>query len=364
MQVNTLEVTNFRNYNHFFLTFDKDINIFVGKNAQGKTNLIEAIYLLSVSKSFRTYINSQMITFGQEFAKVKANVISSQNEKELEIIIGQDFKKAKVDGSDILKSSDYVGHLNVVVFIPDDLALVKGSPSNRRKFLDLELSKISPIYVFSLSKYMHLLKERNKYLKMLNQRDIKEDEYLEVLDEQLAKLQVDIINKRKVFVDRLCLKVKKIYQSISSLEESIEIVYDCFIKKEVTSKNILSMYQKQRERDIRYMQTHIGIHKEDLKILIDHKDAYLFASQGQQRTIVLAMKIALVEVIKEEIGEYPVLLLDDVLSELDDYRKTMLLDLLDKNIQTFITTTSIDGIDHSIIRKAKKIYISKKDRED
>lgn len=364
MRVNSLEVTNFRNYSHFFIDFDSDVTIFIGKNAQGKTNLIEAIYVLAVSKSFRTHINSQMILFTKEFSKIKAEIESIKNKKTLEIIIGQDFKKAKIDGKDILKTSEYVGHLNVVVFIPDDLSLIKGSPNNRRKFIDLELSKMSPIYIYITNKYHYLLKERNKYLKSLRGSFKKDDPYLDVLDEQLARLQVDIINKRREFINKLYKKVVPIYSSISSLEEKIEVTYDCFLKNENTYENIMEAYQKTRQRDIKYMQSHIGIHKDDISIKLDKKEANMFASQGQQRTIVLAMKIALIEVIKEEIGEYPILLLDDVLSELDDHRKTMLLDLLNKNIQTFITTTSIDGIDHTVIKNAKKVYISVKDRED
>lgn len=296
--------------------------------------------------------------FDFDFAKVKGEIISNNKKRYLEIILGSDFKRAKIDNQDIYKISEYVGLLNVVVFIPDDLYLVKGSPSNRRRFIDLELSKISPIYVFNLSKYNNLLKERNKYLKILNKKNKGNDEYLEVLDEQLAKLQVELIKKRISFIKKLDEKVKLIYQMISKKDdEMIDLHYICFIKNKLTYEDILSMYKKNYQRDIRYMQTHIGIHKDDLGIYMNGNIADLFASQGQQRTIVLAMKIALIELIKDEIGEYPVLLLDDVLSELDETRKNMLLDILDQKIQTFITTTSIDGINHQIVEKAKKIYI-------
>ena len=194
MRINNLELTDFRNYNHFFIEFDQGINILIGGNAQGKTNIIEAIYLLSVCKSFRTHINDQMIRFDHDFAKVKGNVFSNERMHQLELILSKESKKAKVDGKDIL---------NAVVFVPDDLSLVKGSPSIRRKFLDLELSKISPIYVFYLTKYNRLLKERNQYLKLLNQRRGKYDEYLETLDEQLAEVQIKIIEKRNNFIERL-----------------------------------------------------------------------------------------------------------------------------------------------------------------
>lgn len=358
MIVNSLNLSNFRNYNHFFIEFNQDINILIGNNGQGKTNLIEAIYLLSVGKSFKTHINKQMIMFNNDYAKVKGEIISNRKRRNLEMILGSDFKRAKIDNQDIYKISEYVGYLNVVVFIPDDLYLVKGSPSNRRRFIDLELSKISPIYVFNLSKYNSLLKERNKYLKILNQKNHDSDEYLEVLDEQLAKLQIEIIKKRIDFVKKLDKKVALIYQMIAKRDnEQIKLKYICFVKNEYTYENILALYKKNHQRDIRYMQTHVGIHKDDLGIYMNDNAADLFASQGQQRTIVLAMKIALIELIKDEIGEYPVLLLDDVLSELDETRKNMLLDILNKKIQTFITTTSIDGINHQIVAKAKKIYI-------
>ena len=159
MIIKSLCLTNFRNYKQFVIDFNQDINILIGSNGQGKTNLIEAIYLLSVGKSFKTHINKQMIMFDCDFAKVNGEIISNNKKRNLEIVLGNDFKRAKIDDQDIYKISEYVGLLNVVVFTPDDLYLIKGSPNNRRRFIDLEISKISPIYVFNLSKYNGLLKE-------------------------------------------------------------------------------------------------------------------------------------------------------------------------------------------------------------
>jgi len=362
VKIDSLSLQNFRNYYRYSIEFNKDINIFIGKNAQGKTNIIEAIYVLSLSKSFRTNHNFQMVSFNEEFCKIQGTIFSNDRKKHLEVMIREDYKKASIDSKDILKSSDYVGHLNVIVFIPDDLSLIKGSPSVRRKFIDLELSKISPIYIFHLKKFQYLLKERNTYLRSIQGKNDYDTLYLDVLDEQLAKLQIEIMDKRNDFIALLSKQVQSIYNAISSLGEEIRLEYSCFIKSEVTYQNILDMYQKQRKRDVRYGTTHLGIHKDDITILMNSKEASLFASQGQQRTIVLSIKIALVEVIKNTIGEYPILLLDDVLSELDDHRKTMLLNILDEKVQTFITTTSIDGISHSIVDKAKKIYIDKTNR--
>ena len=245
MKVNSLCLDNFRNYNHFFIEFDRDINILIGSNGQGKTNLIEAIYLLSVGKSFKTHINKQMIMFDCEFAKVKGEVTSNNKLRSLEMILGSDFKRAKIDDQDIYKISEYVGLLNVVVFVPDDLYLIKGSPNNRRRFIDLELSKISPIYVFNLSKYNNLLKERNKYLKILNQKNRDGDEYLEVLDEQMARLQVELIKKRIDFIKNLNQKVTSIYNLIAKNDnEKISLRYRCFLKQELTYENILALYKK------------------------------------------------------------------------------------------------------------------------
>ena len=266
------------------------------------------------------------------------------------------------DGKDVLKISEYVGYLNVVVFVPDDLSLVKGSPSTRRKFIDLELSKISPIYAFYLAKYNRLLKERNQYLKLLSKKNGKYDDYLETIDEQMVDVQLKVIEKRENFIERLSKNVKDVYKSIADNEEYVDLHYLCFIKKK-DKEELLKLYKKEFSRDLKYLSTTHGIHKEDMKIMIDRKSAHQYASQGQQRTIVLSIKIALLELIKEEIGEYPILLLDDVLSELDDQRKTKLLDILNNRIQTFITTTSIDGIEHHVIKEAKKININRKEKQ-
>ena len=241
MIVKSLNLYNFRNYSHFVIDFSQDINILIGNNGQGKTNLIEAIYLLSVGKSFRSHVNKQMIMFDNEFARVEGKVISNSKQRNLEIILGSNFKNAKIDNQDIHKISEFVGLLNVVVFIPDDLYLVKGNPSNRRRFIDLEISKISPIYVFNLSKYSNLLKERNKYLKILNKKNSSGDEYLEVLDEQLSKLQVELIKKRLQFINRLDQKVSSIYQKIAQKDnESIKLRYSCFLKDDLNYENILN----------------------------------------------------------------------------------------------------------------------------
>lgn len=356
MKINSIELTNFRNYKDCSIEFDPFINIFIGQNAQGKTNLLEAIYILSLSKSFKTNLIEEMILFDSDFAKIKGRVESHQKNIELEIVLSILGKKAFINHKEIKKSSDYLGYLNVVLFIPEDLMLIKGSPRLRRKLLDMEISKISPVYMYNLSKYNKLLKERNKYLKILRDKHKKADEYLEVLSEQLSKLQVDLIKKRYEFIDLLNDISATMYDYISLHKENLSLEYKA-IYKDMSYEEILKKYQKNYQRDINYSQTMDGIHKDDLIMYLDGKDAMLYASQGQQRSIVLAIKIALLELIKKEIGEYPILLLDDVLSELDDVRKTKLLNLIQGKVQTFLTSTSIDGIHHEVIEKALKITI-------
>ncbi|MFR7590723.1 MAG: DNA replication/repair protein RecF [Longibaculum sp.] len=356
MKINQITLKNFRNYKDCFVEFDPFINIFIGKNAQGKTNLLEAIYILSMSKSFKTNLIEELIYFGEDFAKIQGQIVSHEQNMNLEIVLSTLGKKAIINYKEIKKTSDYVGYLNVVLFIPEDLMLIKGSPRLRRKLIDIEISKISPIYMYNLNKYNKLLKERNKYLKMLHEKHKGYDEYLEVLSEQMARIQIDLIKKRIEFVDLLDKISATIYDYISFHEEKLHIQYKS-VYKDISYEGILEKYKKTYQRDISYSQTMDGIHKDDMLMFLDDKDAVVYASQGQQRSIVLAIKIGLLELIKKEIGEYPILLLDDVLSELDDVRKTKLLNLIQGKVQTFLTSTSVDGIHHQVIDMAKKIVI-------
>ncbi len=358
MNIKSIQLKNFRNYRDCNIEFNPFINIFIGRNAQGKTNLLEAIYILALSKSFKTKTLQEMIYFQEDFAKIQGIIESHHQMLNLEIIMSKLGKKAKIGHKEIKRSSDYVGYVNVVLFIPEDLMLIKGSPRLRRQLIDLEISKISPIYMYNLNKYNQLLKERNKYLKMLHDQHKKGDEYLEVLSLQMASLQVDLIHRRREFIELLNEISHTMYDYISLHQEKLTLQYKTSYK-EITVEYIFNRYKKNYQRDIAYSQTVDGLHKDDMLVYLDEKDATVYASQGQQRSIVLAIKIGLLELIKKEIGEYPILLLDDVLSELDDVRKTKLLNLIQGKVQTFLTSTSLDGIHHQVIKNAKKIFIDK-----
>lgn len=356
MKIKSIELKNFRNYEACTVEFNPYINIFIGQNAQGKTNLLEAIYILSMSKSFKTKIVDELIYFESDFAKIQGDIVTHEKNMNLEVVLSRLGKKALINHKEIKKTSDYVGYLNVVLFIPEDLMLIKGSPRLRRKLMDMEISKISPIYMYNLNKYNKLLKERNKYLKLLHDQRKGADEYLEVLSEQMAEIQVSLMKKRFEFVELLNDISAKMYDYIALHKENLKIEYKTHYK-DMSYECILDKYRQNYQKDIMFGQTNNGIHKDDMLMFLNDKDAVIYASQGQQRSIVLALKIGLLELIKKEIGEYPILLLDDVLSELDDVRKTKLLNLIQDKVQTFITSTSIDGIHHHVIDVAKKIVI-------
>lgn len=358
MRIKRLVLKNFRNYEFANYTFSDTTNVLIGKNAQGKTNLIEAIYLLSIAKSFRTRVNQEMIQFDKEYARILGQIQTKSLNRELEMILFENGKQAKINGTKCNKTSEFVGNFNVVVFTPDDLFFVKGSPKNRRRFMDIELSKISPAYLSYLNAYQHYLKERNQYFKKANLNQKKDEVYLSIVTEQLIEAALQVASRRKIFISRINQLAQVIYQKIAGENEMIELKYDTFFDVENdTKEDLINFYNKETERDYRFGVTHHGVHKDDLIVLLNDKEASQFASQGQQRSIVLALKIALLQYIYQEIGEYPVLLLDDVLSELDTSRQNLLLNLVSDDIQTFITTTSIDGIEHDVIKKALKIEI-------
>ena len=310
MEIKTLNLIQFRNYEKQTFHFHPLVNIIIGDNAQGKTNILEAIYLLSTTRSFKSRMLDEMIMFDQSYTRVSGHVVNGTRPYDLKVVVSKEGKKAFINDKAVSKTSDYLGYFNVILFTPQDLQLIKGSPKMRRTLIDTEISKISPIYMFNLNKYNKLMKERNNYLKMLHDGHKEPDMYLEVLSEEMAELEEDLIQRRMKFIELL---------------------------------------NENYKRDIFQGTTVDGIHKDDLKIFLDENDAGMFASQGQQRSIILSMKIALVEIVKMQIGEYPVLLLDDVLSELDEERKMKLLNLIDHKVQTFITTTHFDlGYHHSL----------------
>ena len=331
MWIDEIKINNFRNYKNAELKLNKNINIFYGENAQGKTNIIEAIYLSSIGKSFRTNKDKELIKFNEENCKVEINYEKSDRSGNIIVEIGNK-KNIYINKIRIKKLSDFLGNINVVIFTPDDINILKGGPENRRKFLDVMISQLRPKYMHIYSMYKKTLEERNAYLK--NTQNIKDD-FLEIYDEKLAEYGCEIYNYRKEFIEKLKNKIKKIHNNITNDKENIEINYISNCENKGAYLNLL----KQRKKlDIIKGYTTKGIHRDDFSVLINGLPVNIYGSQGQHRSAVLSLKISELQVIYDEIGENPILLLDDFMSELDEIRRKNFLENIE-DTQIIITCT-------------------------
>lgn len=357
MEIRNLKLTNFRNYSTLDIAFDKKINIFIGNNAQGKTSLLESIYLLSITKSHKTHKDKEMIRFNEDFAKVSATIQKDEDLDELELIISKQGKKAIINSLEKRKISEYIGFFNVVMFAPEDLDIVKRDPLQRRKFIDVEIGQTSSIYLYELTQYNRLLKQRNEYIKQYHPAVQFDYNYLDILTEQLANFGSKILAKRQSFVLKLNEYANELHQHISNHTENLRIDYQSSYDGAETPKAIFDLYKMNVQDDLRRGTTQVGIHRDDLKFYVNGIDVSRFGSQGQQRTTALSIKLSLIDFIKDETHYYPIVLLDDVLSELDDTRQSQLLNCIKDKVQTFVTTTNISGIKNEIITKADQFRI-------
>ncbi|MBP1971059.1 DNA replication and repair protein RecF [Virgibacillus natechei] len=363
MHIDQLQLKNYRNYQQLDISFDDKINVIIGENAQGKTNLMEAIYLLAFSKSYRTPREKELIQWDKEYAKIEGRITKRKQALPLEIIISSKGKKAKLNRMEQKRLSDYIGALNVVMFAPEDLTLVKGPPQNRRRFINMELGQIQPRYIYHLGQYQKVLKQRNNLLKKMQRRIVTENTMLQVLTDQLVEHAATLLERRFVFLDLLRKWASPIHYGISRKLEELEIRYHSTIEvseeanKEKIEKIYLSKFHEIEEKEIERGTTLIGPHRDDLIFYVNNKDVQVYGSQGQQRTTALSVKLAEIELINNEVGEYPVLLLDDVLSELDQYRQSHLLNTIQGKVQTFVSTTSVDGINHETLKNAELFHV-------
>lgn len=363
MFVESITLKNYRNYEHLTLTFDKKINVIIGENAQGKTNLMEAIYVLAFTKSYRTSRDKELIRWDEEYGKIEGRIFKRNRYFPLEVLFTTKGKKAKFNHIEQRKLSDYIGSLNVVMFAPEDLNLVKGSPQERRRFIDMEIGQIQPIYIYHLNQYQKILKERNALLKELQRHRQTDLTMLSIYTEKLIEHAQIIVEKRFLFLEKLRKWASQIHKGISRGLEDLVIEYESRVDVSETmdSEKIGLVYeehfQRIQEKEIERGTTLIGPHRDDLIFYVNGKNVQHFGSQGQQRTTALSLKLAEIELIYEETGEYPVLLLDDVLSELDDHRQSHLLNTIQGKVQTFVTTTSVDGIAHETLNQAVIFHI-------
>lgn len=364
MWLETIELDGFRNYQATALTFSDGVNVFLGQNAQGKTNMMESIYFLALARSHRTTSDKELINWEADFTRVSGKINSKGSTFPLAISLSNRGKRAKVNHLEQKKLSQYVGHLNIILFAPEDLELVKGSPAVRRQFIDRELGQMSAVYLHHLVNYQEILKQRNQYLKEYKTSQSFDKVYLDILTEQLATEGAEVLERRLNFTEKLNEWAALIQQDISQGKEKLNIQYKSTLslsndsQKSSIYRQLLDKYEESKQRELDRGTTVIGPHRDDLVFYVNDKNIQTYGSQGQQRTTALSVKLAEIELMKEMTGEYPVLLLDDVLSELDNYRQTHLLKTIEKKVQTFLTTTSLDGVDINLLNEPKIFHVS------
>ncbi len=349
MYISKIKLVNFRNYNNLDLDLHSKLNIIIGDNAQGKTNILESIYMAGFGKSFRTNKDKDLIKMDRDKSYVKIQGEKRFTDISIELKFWNNKKKEiKVNGINIQKLSDILGNINVVIFSPEDLKLIKEGPSERRRFIDREISHINKKYYYSLVSYNKVLSQRNNLLKKIEfNRKLKET--IDIWDEKLAEFGTELIIKRRQFISRINSLSRLMHRKITDGRENLEVKYLSNIK--INNKdeyneifnNFKEKLEKTIDKDIKRGYTGAGPHKDDLGLYVNDIDIRIFGSQGQQRTTALSLKLSEIEIVKAEVGEYPILLLDDVMSELDINRQKFLIKSL-QNVQTFITVTEISDL--------------------
>lgn len=333
MYIKNIKLKHFRNYEEQEINLKENINVFFGNNAQGKTNIVEAIFLCALGKSFRTNKEKELIKFNKEKSFVEIEYSKKDREGKISYSIGEK-KEIFINDIKIKKMSDILGNINIVLFSPEDINILKDGPSNRRKFINMLISQLRPNYVYCYNLYLKVLEQRNNYLKNIKNNKIDEN-LLDIYDEKLADYGITINQYRNEFIEKIKEKINDIHKNITEEKEEIKVKYisDCFEKEKFLRK-----IKENRKKDLLRGYTSCGIQRDDILFYINGKQVDIYGSQGQQRTTILSLKLCELEIIKDEIGEAPILLLDDFMSELDENRKNNVLKNM-KDMQIIITCT-------------------------
>lgn len=345
MYIHSLELSNYRNYKQLSIEFSKGITILYGDNAQGKTNILEAIYLSGTTKSHRGTKDKDIIQFGEDESHIRVHVMKHEVGHRIDMHLRKNKSKGvAINGQSIKKSGELFGISHMIFFSPEDLSIIKNGPSERRKFMNLELCQLNKIYHYNYVNYNKALNQRNTLLKQIFYKpDLKDT--LDMWDLYLLEYGKNIIEQRESFIKELNEIVKKIHYHLTGEKESIEIGYEKNVSIEEYEKQMLL----KRDMDLKYQTTQVGPHRDDICFYINGIDVRKFGSQGQQRTAALSLKLAEIELVKNMIHDTPILLLDDVMSELDSNRKAYLLDSI-KDVQTIVTCTGYDDFIKSRLR--------------
>lgn len=368
MFLKKLELNNFRNYESFNLDFNRQKTLFVGQNAQGKTNVLEAVYYLSTLNSKRAQKDAELVFWDKDFCRVEAEILKNDVDIELEVLINPPNKKTiKLNGIKKTKSADFLGNLVAVNFCVDDLMLLRGAPADRRSWIDDCISRIYPSYMSRLQKYNKIRSHRNNLLKTIRVQG-NSDDVLSVWDEQLVISGSNIIFLRLKYLNEIKDLVKEKYHIIAP-EEELTFSYNSSIFGSVEdfgkfsideiAQNFKQKIEEVKVEEIIRTKTLIGPHRDDIEFFINGRNTVNFASQGQQRTVVLSLKLAEIDIIKQKIDDIPILLLDDVLAELDKTRQNYLLKSIEEDIQTIITSTDVHGFEAEFLNDVKIYHVKK-----
>ena len=353
MHITKIELTNFRNYGKFKLDRIDDLNIIIGNNGVGKTTILESIYLCSLARSFKGNDDYVIMKKNELFSKVKIELLTGKNIKKLEYLLTQDGKKTKINGTLKKRISDFISQYKVILFSPDEIKIIKDAPSTRRTYLNISLSQINKGYIKLVNNYNILIKNKNDYLKKMYINSNMDERYLDILDIKLAQIGKEICEERREYIDKLNKYIKKIFKKFKS-NDDIYIKYESnFLDK--SEKDIIKYLKKNRMNEINLGMTKSGVHRDDFIFMHNGENAKEFSSQGIQKLILLCLKLAELNVLINDYYEEPILLLDDLFSELDVVNQNLVLNNLNKNIQIFITTTDINNVNPKIVKKAKII---------
>lgn len=354
MYIESIQLKNFRNYNLLELKFDKATNIFYGDNAQGKTNILEAIYLCGTTKSHKGSKDKEIIQFGEDESHIRMKVVKDGVSYKIDMHLKKNKAKGvAINGLPIRKARELFGIVNLVFFSPEDLNIIKSGPGERRRFMDLELCQLDQLYLTDLAGYNHIVNQRNKLLKELSFQPGLMDT-LDIWDMQMVQYGSKVIEKRSAFIKELNMIIEDIHKNLTGGSEHLEVIYE----PNTESSFFAETLAKNRDRDIRMKMTSAGPHRDDLCLMSNGVDIRKYGSQGQQRTAALSLKLSEIYLVKKKIKDTPVLLLDDVLSELDSSRQTYLLESI-HDIQTMITCTGLDDFINSQFRINKVFQVVK-----
>jgi DNA replication and repair protein RecF len=354
MKIDSLSLMNFRNYETLNISFG-NLNIIYGLNGSGKTNIVEAIYMLALTKSFRINNDKIMIKKGKIKAKIKGNVLKKNDENEFGVEISNDGKIVTINGEKQDKVSDYVSRINVILFNPSDTRLIDDAPSERRKMLNIEISQIYKEYLVVLTNYQRILKQRNFYIRGMYINGSYTSEYLDILTKKLVEYGKVICKYRQDFIDNINKYIKSNYEKIFG-SGTLKIRYVSTFKNK-SEDDLIKRFKDNYQKELSVGKTLEGIHHDDIMFILDNNNLKEWGSEGQRKNAIISFKLAEINVINEIKGYYPILILDDLFSELDKEKITNLLGMLDRNVQTFITTTDLKNISKKVIKDAKKIKV-------